>query len=423
MALSKAEMAFKHNNQPLTLRQYYEMYKMSLPSFISVTQGYYGGNEMEVLGSGQVLRVHSCVHQKRAVAVDTTKRTLSIPTNYALKFRVINANNKVGKEEDILANILSRKPLPVTVQISDPRNVCFTLNNSQQNVQTMGQLTITDVYEETYFLANAILHGKPDAIPLLIPFYLGDIMVASVTGIQGKSQEEWEAYVTDINTMYKRVQIPLDTGLREIALYSPQSVQGSDNIYDYIEPSSYIIADWEGKADTDTRPVTRVTTRKPPKPPKPLPSKETDSKPPQLPRRSELKTVRRHSEDTGAMPNQYVNDIGRAIVSPFSALAKAAAEKASKGEYKVDKAVSQAQFAEYAVLEENKPVEKLSIDEIVQKLKELKLDKHAKAFREQGVDGQLALELDDTILKEDFKFSKFEILKFMKFIQTGHIPH
>ncbi|XP_046331737.1 uncharacterized protein LOC124115006 isoform X3 [Haliotis rufescens] len=367
MALAKGEMAFKHNNQPLTLRQYYEMYKMSLPSFISVTQGYYGGNEMEVLGNGQVLRVHSCVHQRRAVAVDTTKRTLSIPTNYALKFRVINANNKVGKEEDILANILSRKPLPVTVQISDPRNVCFTLNNSQQNVQTMGQLTITDVYEETYFLANAILH--------------------------------------------------------EIALYSPQSVQGSDNIYDYIEPSSYIIADWEGKADTDTRPVTRVTTRKPPKPPKPLPQKETDSKPPQLPRRSELKTVRRHSEDAGAVSNQYVNDIGRAIVSPFSALAKAAAEKASKGEYKLDKAVSQAQFAEYADLEENKPVEKLSIDEIVQKLKELKLDKHAKAFREQGVDGQLALELDDTILKEDFKFSKFEILKFMKFIQTGHIPH
>lgn len=216
----------------------------------------------------------------------------------------------------------------------------------------------------------------------------------------------------------------------EIALYSPQSVQGSDNIYDYIEPSSYIIADWEGKAATDTRPVTRVTTKKPPKPPKPLPPKETDSKPPQLPRRSELKTVRRHSEDAGAVPNQYVNDIGRAIVSPFSALAKAAAEKASKGEYKLDKgeykldkAVSQAQFAEYAVLEESKPVEKLSIDEIVQKLKELKLDKHAKAFREQGVDGKLALELDDTILKEDFKFSKFEILKFMKFIQTGHIPH
>lgn len=51
------EMAFKHNNQPLTLRQYYEMYKMSLPSFISVTQGYYGGNEMEVLGNGQV-RLH-----------------------------------------------------------------------------------------------------------------------------------------------------------------------------------------------------------------------------------------------------------------------------------------------------------------------------------------------------------------------------
>ncbi|XP_046579977.1 uncharacterized protein LOC124287450 isoform X3 [Haliotis rubra] len=416
------EMAFNHDNHPMTLRQYYDTHFMSLPSFISVTQGYYGGREMEVLGSGQVLRIHSSVHQRRAVAVDANKRTLSIPTNYALKFRVINSNNKAGKEEDVLANILSKKPLPVTVQISDRRNVCFTLDSSQQNVQALGQLTITDVYEETYFLANAILYGKPDDIPLLIPLYLGDIMVASVTGLQGKSQEEWETYVTYINTMCKRVQIPLDTGLREIALYSPQSIQGSDNVYDFIEPSSYIIADWDGKKATDTRAVTRVTSGKPPKPPKPLPPPQTDSRPPQLPKRSEHKPTRRFSEDA-ATSNQYVNDIGRAVVNPFTALAKAAAEKTNKGEYKLEKAASQGQVSEYAIVEENKPLESMSIDEIVQKLKELKLDKHAKAFREQGVDGPLALELDETILKEDFKFSKFEILKFMKFVETGHIPH
>ncbi|XP_067663274.1 uncharacterized protein [Haliotis asinina] len=426
MSLSKApgsvEMEFIHDNNPMTLRQYYDIHKMYLPSFISVTQGYYGGSEMEVLGSGQVLRIHSSVHQKRAVAVDANKRTLSIPTNYALKFRVINSNNKAGKEEDILVNILSKKPLPVTVQISDRRNVCFTLDNSQQNVQALGQLTITEVYEETYFLANAILYGKPDDIPLLIPLYLGDIKVASVTGIRGKSREAWESYVTYINTVCKRVQIPLDTGLREIALYSPQSVQGSDNVYDYIEPSSYIIADWDGKKDTDTRTVTRVASGKPHKPPKPLPVPKTDDKPPQLPERSMHKSTRRYSDDA-AIRNHYVNDIGRAVVGPFSALAKAATEKVTKGEYKVEKAASQGQSSEYAGVEQNKPLEMMSIDEVVQKLKELKLDKHAKAFKEHGVDGQLALELDETILKEDFKFSKFESLKFMKYVQTGHIPY
>ena len=70
-----------------------------------------------------------------------------------------------------------------------------------------------------------------------------------------------------------------------------------------------------------------------------------------------------------------------------------------------------------------KPTETLTICELGEKLKALKLDKHVKSFSSEGIDGSLLVEFSEDILKENFKFSTVEAIKLMKFVRTGHIPH
>ncbi len=74
---------------------------------------------------------------------------------WLMHFNIVSAS----KDEDSLSNILSRKSLPVTVMIPEDSNIHFRLHRSQQNNHTLGVLTISEVYEETYFLANAISSG------------------------------------------------------------------------------------------------------------------------------------------------------------------------------------------------------------------------------------------------------------------------
>jgi hypothetical protein len=63
-----------------------------------------------------------------------------------------------------------------------------------------------------------------------------------------------------------------------------------------------------------------------------------------------------------------------------------------------------------------------TIEDIAQVLEDLKLDKYVQTFTEQVVDGELAFDFDESILQDHFKFSRFDALKFMKFVKTGHIP-
>jgi len=64
----------------------------------------------------------------------------------------------------------------------------------------------------------------------------------------------------------------------------------------------------------------------------------------------------------------------------------------------------------------------LSISEFSDILKQLKLEKHVGSFKKNQVDGQIAGDLTDDILKDTFYMTRFEIMKFTKFVKTGHIP-
>ena len=64
----------------------------------------------------------------------------------------------------------------------------------------------------------------------------------------------------------------------------------------------------------------------------------------------------------------------------------------------------------------------LSINEVSECLKQLKLDSVIDSFRENQIDGKLLSMLTGDILKEEFNLKSFQILKLQNFVRDGHIP-
>ena len=58
----------------------------------------------------------------------------------------------------------------------------------------------------------------------------------------------------------------------------------------------------------------------------------------------------------------------------------------------------------------------LSVNEIQVLLNEMNLGKHAPMFREELVDGVMLMELNDVMLLEHFRFSRFDALRLHEFI-------
>lgn len=67
-------------------------------------------------------------------------------------------------------------------------------------------------------------------------------------------------------------------------------------------------------------------------------------------------------------------------------------------------------------------IKSLTIEDVCDWLKKLNLNRYCGPFLENQVDGCLLMELDKNMLKEDFGMRDFDILKLMKFAQTGYVP-
>ncbi|XP_063418200.1 uncharacterized protein LOC134700987 isoform X3 [Mytilus trossulus] len=67
-------------------------------------------------------------------------------------------------------------------------------------------------------------------------------------------------------------------------------------------------------------------------------------------------------------------------------------------------------------------VASLTIEDVSEWLKKLKLDKYSGVFEENQVDGCILMSIDEDMLKEDFHMSRFEVMKLMKFVRNGHVP-
>lgn len=64
----------------------------------------------------------------------------------------------------------------------------------------------------------------------------------------------------------------------------------------------------------------------------------------------------------------------------------------------------------------------MSVKEVGNMLKNLKLNKHVKRFKSEMIDGEILKELTRKILVNDFNFTHVEAIRLEKFIETGHVP-
>ncbi|XP_053407323.1 uncharacterized protein LOC128559511 [Mercenaria mercenaria] len=67
-------------------------------------------------------------------------------------------------------------------------------------------------------------------------------------------------------------------------------------------------------------------------------------------------------------------------------------------------------------------VEKLSINEVCEYLKVLKLDQYSETFRNDMIDGAILVGLTGSMLKDDFRMRGVEALRLLKFAKEGYIP-
>lgn len=67
-------------------------------------------------------------------------------------------------------------------------------------------------------------------------------------------------------------------------------------------------------------------------------------------------------------------------------------------------------------------VASLTIEDVSEWLRKLKLENYSDVFKENQVDGCILMSIDEDMLKEDFHMSRFEDMKLMKFVRTGYVP-
>lgn len=67
-------------------------------------------------------------------------------------------------------------------------------------------------------------------------------------------------------------------------------------------------------------------------------------------------------------------------------------------------------------------ISKMTISQLGESLKSLRLDKHIKAFKDQLIDGAIVQELTVDDFMREFHFTRLEALRLAKFVSSGHIP-
>ncbi|XP_041360528.1 uncharacterized protein LOC121376822 [Gigantopelta aegis] len=419
---------YENGGEHYTMREFYDEHQKHLPKLIVVTQGYDGGVDLDTMGMGQVMRVHSACTQTRVVAKDGTGRTITIPVDYPLPFRVCKQTNKTERGT-LLSDVLADHVLPVEVEFACPRDYMFDVGYSQASAKSFGKITLSSLYDETYCIANCIYDGVLEPQTVLIPLYLQKVLVSTVVGIKGRTREQFLQFLHDTEQAAKGIIHVGKTGNENIAMYKKVDVDKSksENVYETFEPEKFFrFAKSEEYCTLQTQtptgeathmmPGTEQETRPPELPPR---YKETEGafktssllKPdyyctvgdvkPKVPQRTSLRLPQQTSSgDTNKVKVNYVNDIGRAVVSPYGVGSSPQREAQTR----------------------EKRVEELTIDELGDKLKALKLDRHVESFRDERIDGCLLTEFDQSVLRDEFKFTQLETIKLMKFIRTGHVP-
>ncbi|KAK6186820.1 hypothetical protein SNE40_006090 [Patella caerulea] len=403
------EIQFELNSESLSIRDVYEKFGHRLPVIIQVRQGHYGDIDIDTYSTGHTMRIHSYSKQRRVVANDTHGRHLSIPVDYPVTAKI---KKKDGREES-LRKIVEKNILPIRIELCKPPDgYSLHIGKAIQGIGVFGVLNLTNIYDETYLLANSINEGHLDEAVLSVPIYLQTVKVSVVSGIKGQPRSAFTAFQRKMNKVANGIMYQLTGGNSDIAVYSPDIISSSaENVYDYIEPNHFIKYRATNQKRKDSATMSCVNELR-----DRIEQKQTQST------YAQLHAVGDGQEYSNLTPQQ--DDVAPPPVPArtYRSSALYPFEPNNKGGLINDRGRDAVKSSQTTSLQRSDHVKGLGIQELADNLETLKLSKYARCFKDAQVDGDLLLELNEESLKSDFNMKHYEAAKLMKFARTGHVP-
>ncbi|KAL3891474.1 hypothetical protein ACJMK2_003736 [Sinanodonta woodiana] len=412
-------MLFECDKVTYRVSEIFEKFKDKLPKIVMVAQGFYGDIVTDTFDREQVIRVHTYSRQRRVVAVplEETNRKLghySIPVDYRLKFCLKKSSARKENKSFTLSEIIERNKLPVEVQFANDEKV--TVGSKSINTSRFPALRLTHTFEEIYLLGNFINSGVMDPRYVPIPLYLKDLRLSLITGIKGRSRDHWKSFQDELTSIANTaLRFDLNYGKEDIAIYS--DAVGHDTLYEELQPHLYadpfeffryqVINPSYALEDDNIHSLpfmkeelasSTLTMKKTPA----LPEKQTKSQDnpyismpgnirPALPPRNPETT--KINVDQSKNPNEQLPSPSIRQVTPT--------------------------YSNDALPDD---IEHYMIKDVNEALRRLKLEKYIPEFTNQMIDGRILRSLDETVLREDFHFTRIEALRLVNFAKDGHIP-
>ncbi|ESP02652.1 hypothetical protein LOTGIDRAFT_237883 [Lottia gigantea] len=404
---------FTNEDNDMEVMEFYERYGRKLPLLMIVTIGNYADTDLETFSGDQTFRLAHISRQKRVIARDIKGRYLTIPANFPMKFRTVRGRKNVG-DVQTLARILEDNELPCIVQFAASAKAEFKIGANNTKCFNFGNIVLTEIYDEKYFLANCVdSAGMMLERVVLVPLYVKEISVAAVNGIMNGDEQDFKNFQIGLNKAAEKFHFDLESGNNDIAML-PEDCEmiTSNNIYDYIDPKSFV--DIKRRQSSTSSASDNVDVSQPDEKPA-LPPRQTVRKTSSTPLSPKSPVSGGKSKTKcDSEPDEAFFSGGSIFQNPDMH------HRPRQGQFSGDEmSISGGSIGSFCPTDF---VLEFCISDISEALTKLHLDKYVKPLKEAQIDGPLLLTLDEPTLVEDFKMKTYEAKKLLLFAKTGHIP-
>ncbi|XP_033727418.1 uncharacterized protein LOC117316759 [Pecten maximus] len=214
-----------------TMREFFDQYRTTLPQLVIITEGHDNGESCEDMSSDEVYWIHKLSKQCRVMAetADNDNTYLSIPVQTDTKFFVVRESG-IGNIPQTLAEILiENNDFPIKIlKESDAKTT----------------LTLREAYIEFYLAGNCLSEGRLLEVPVYTALS-SVIKCAIITGIEGKSQVEFQEKLREFSNLIsqRNIKFDLTAGSKGTRQYQNPPFTGTglaqrDSSYCVIECSS-----------------------------------------------------------------------------------------------------------------------------------------------------------------------------------------
>ncbi|XP_067665428.1 uncharacterized protein [Haliotis asinina] len=460
--MDSGDAYFSDNGENYTLREFYAKHQDDLPKLILITQGQCGLTDMETLPAYQVIRCLRFSRQRRVMAKAMKKVTVSIPVDSQHLFKL----NKEHETKQSLRDILRDNALPVEVEFAVDGDKSLALNGEKTDVTDLGPLQLTDIYDVTYLVGHGVNETQLDDTPFVVPLYLSDVLLCTISGIKGKSAGYFTNLMAYFNSRMEAMELDI-VAHDDIAVYASESVAASGTSYEYLEPYDYVRLKMrrlkagsstgenpQTKDDDDVYEDVAIPRENGECYASVAESDDEDACANKTERslktgllrqaKGHFHTLRKKiipkrasihvdtvSNDKKLAPRSWHWPLTRGTqASLYSRLQQKRKSWTSRSQTQAQSQVqdqTESDFDSPHAFEgktdpNTLPAMNLSIEELALKMEDLRLSKYVPIFKQNQIDGHIAVTLTDQVLKKEFHFSAIETIKFQHFLRTGHIP-